>query len=66
MVYALPTPPRDGDLAVVELKDHTHMFKRVYYRKEGIILMPVNPAHEPQLVSGDQICRAMKVWGVRF
>ena len=58
--------PADGDLAVIELKDGTHSFKRIHIHDEQWILMPVNPTHEPQVCRQREIRRAMKVWGVKF
>jgi len=56
----------NGDLAVVELNDDMHTFKRILYTGTAIILASVNPAHKPEIISARDIRRTMKVWGVKF
>ena len=56
----------DGDLALVELRDGTSTFKRIYRKDDTTILASVNPAHDPELVKSATIRHAWKVWGVKF
>ena len=58
--------PRYGDLAVVEMNDGTHTFKRYCPEGDQVMLVSVNPGHQPELVRGRDIRSAMKVWGVKF
>jgi len=58
--------PTDGDLAVIEMKDGTHSFKRIHIHGEQWILVAINPTHEPHVCGERAIQRAMKVWGVKF
>jgi len=71
IVLAMPNvEPKDGDLAVVELTSGQHTFKRVYFRSKGkqrwIVLDPVNPRYEPELVRRSEIRRMMRIWGVKY
>jgi SOS-response transcriptional repressor LexA len=51
---------------VVEFKDESHTFKRVYFHADTAVLVPVNPAYEPELKRRTRIRRMMRVWGVKF
>lgn len=60
------TPPKDGDLAIVEFEDDTSTFKRVYRRGPTWFLMPINPAYPPAERPASDIRQAWQVWGVKF
>jgi phage repressor protein C with HTH and peptisase S24 domain len=57
---------RDGDLAIVELTDGTRTFKRVHRKGRQVILQPVNPSHNADVVPADEVQRMTRVWGVKF
>ncbi len=58
--------PGNGDLAVIEFKDGTYSFRRVYLDGKQWMLLAINPAHDPEIRQEREILRAMKVWGVKF
>ena len=65
----IATPDVDvkgGDLAVVELNDDSHAFKRVYYQDGRIVLQSVNTIYPPKIVKRREVRRIMRVWGVKF
>jgi len=59
-------PVKDGDLAIVELKDGTRSFKRVHRKGKQVILQPVNPSHNADVVSTIEVAQMTRIWGVKF
>ncbi len=60
------TEPAGGDLAHVELRDGTAMFKRVFQQEGRWLLVPVSPRYPARSVPPREVVHASKVCGVIF
>ena len=51
---------------IVEMKDDTHTFKRIYFQGQRVILQSVKGAYPPELLSKRRVRRMRKIWGARY